>query len=206
MWLDWLVSCDCGFGLSAFWCLLSVPTVGFLLPWTWGISSWLLQQSTAAAPYLERGLSPHCCHSWPWMWSILICGLSSGFFHLPCFPDSSDFDSTKEPSWIKPHTWGTGYQACSYLLPLKQQLLICSLTWWYISQFTYFGHFDKKFWNLEFIHWNIQTIYWDRTNLAFLKATSIAGFYAEEWELPFSWRHIRDAREMWRPMCRQAET
>ena len=31
------------------------PTVllGFLLPWTWGISSQLLQQSTATAPYLE---------------------------------------------------------------------------------------------------------------------------------------------------------
>ena len=27
--------------------------LGFLLPWTWGISSRLLQQSTAAAPYLE---------------------------------------------------------------------------------------------------------------------------------------------------------
>ena len=34
--------------------------VGYLLPWTWGISSWLLQQSTAAAPFLGRGVSPHC--------------------------------------------------------------------------------------------------------------------------------------------------
>ena len=33
---DWLVVCDCGFSLSAFWCPLSVPTIllGFLLPWT----------------------------------------------------------------------------------------------------------------------------------------------------------------------------
>ena len=33
---------------------LTTPTVllGFLLPWAWGISSRLLQQSTAAAPYL----------------------------------------------------------------------------------------------------------------------------------------------------------
>ena len=40
---------------------LATPTVllGFLLPWTWGISSRLLQQSAAAAPYLGRGLSPH---------------------------------------------------------------------------------------------------------------------------------------------------
>ena len=29
--------------------------LGFLLPWTWGISSWLLQQSTATAHYLGRG-------------------------------------------------------------------------------------------------------------------------------------------------------
>ena len=35
----------------------------------WGISSWLLQQSAAAAPYLGRGLSPHSCPSWPWTWS-----------------------------------------------------------------------------------------------------------------------------------------
>ena len=44
---DQIVVCDCGFSLSALWCPLSVPTVllGFLLPWTWGISSRLLQQS-----------------------------------------------------------------------------------------------------------------------------------------------------------------
>ena len=41
---------------------LATPTflLGFLLPWTWGISSRLLQQSAAAAPYLGRGVSPHC--------------------------------------------------------------------------------------------------------------------------------------------------
>ena len=44
--------------MSAFSCPLATPTVllGFLLPWTWGISSRLLQQSAAAAPYLGRGL------------------------------------------------------------------------------------------------------------------------------------------------------
>ena len=51
----------------------ATPTVllGFLLPWTWGISSWLLQQSaallltldkgyllTAAPPDLECGVAP----------------------------------------------------------------------------------------------------------------------------------------------------
>ena len=62
LWSDWLVVCDCGFSLSALWCPLSAPTVllGFLLPSTWGISSWLLQQSTAAAPYLGRGVAPLC--------------------------------------------------------------------------------------------------------------------------------------------------
>ena len=37
-----------------------MPTVllGFLLPWTWSVSSRLLQQSTAAAPYLGHGVTP----------------------------------------------------------------------------------------------------------------------------------------------------
>ena len=50
----------CGFSLSALWCPLSVPTIllGVLLPWMWGISSWLLQQSTAIASYLGRGVAP----------------------------------------------------------------------------------------------------------------------------------------------------
>ena len=37
---------------------LSAYHLGFLLPWTWGISSQLLQQSTAAAPYLGHGVAP----------------------------------------------------------------------------------------------------------------------------------------------------
>ena len=66
LWSDWLVFCDYGFSVSALWCPLATPTIllGFLLPWTWGISSWLLQQSAAAAPYLGRGVFPHCHHSW----------------------------------------------------------------------------------------------------------------------------------------------
>ena len=65
MWSDWPLVCDCGFSLSALWCPLSVPTVllGFLLPWTWGISSRLLRQSTAAAPYL--GATPCPRSGWP---------------------------------------------------------------------------------------------------------------------------------------------
>ena len=67
VWLDWLVFCEYGFSVSALWCPLAIPTLllEFLLPWAWGISSWLLQQSAASVPYLERGVSPHHCPSWP---------------------------------------------------------------------------------------------------------------------------------------------
>ena len=59
VWLYWLVFYEYGFSVSALWCPLATPTIllGFLLPWAWGISSRLLQQSTAIAPYLGRGLS-----------------------------------------------------------------------------------------------------------------------------------------------------
>ena len=71
LWSDWLVFCDCGFSLSALWCPLATPTVwlGFLSPWMWGISSWLLQQSAAAAPYLGQRVCPHGRPSWSWTWS-----------------------------------------------------------------------------------------------------------------------------------------
>ena len=44
VWLDWLVFCDYGFSVSALWCPLATPTIlhGFLLSWTWGITSQLL--------------------------------------------------------------------------------------------------------------------------------------------------------------------
>jgi len=66
VWLDWLVFCDYGFSVSALWCPLATPTVllGFLLPWAWGISSRLLQQSVAIAPYLGWRVSSHCRPSW----------------------------------------------------------------------------------------------------------------------------------------------
>ena len=37
--------------------------LGFLWPWTWAISTRLVQRSTAAAPDLGRGVSPHGCSS-----------------------------------------------------------------------------------------------------------------------------------------------
>ena len=33
--------------------------LGFLLPWAWGISSWLFQESTAPAPYIGQMVSPY---------------------------------------------------------------------------------------------------------------------------------------------------
>ena len=70
MWLDWLVFCDYGLCVCPLMPLVT-PTVllGFLLPWAWGISSQLLQQSAASAPYLGRGVSPHSRPSWTWTWS-----------------------------------------------------------------------------------------------------------------------------------------
>ena len=71
VWLDWLVFCDYGFSVSALWWPLATPTIllGFLLPWAWGISSRLLQQNTAAAPYLGWWVSPHRHPFWPWTWN-----------------------------------------------------------------------------------------------------------------------------------------
>ena len=68
MWSDWLVFCDYGFSVSALWCPLTTPTLllRFLSPWSWGISSLLLQQSTAAAPYLGWGVSHQGHPSWHW--------------------------------------------------------------------------------------------------------------------------------------------
>ena len=89
VWLDWLVFCEYSFSVFALWCPLGTPAVllGFLLPWVWGISSWLLQQSAAIAPYLGQGVSPHRRPSWPSTW-----------------------DSSSRPSWAHtattPWIWG----------------------------------------------------------------------------------------------------
>ena len=82
VWSDWLVFCDYGFSVSALWCPLATPTVlpGFLLPWMWGISSRLLQQSAAAAPYLGHGVAPLCppaplklLQSYPILCNLMSC-------------------------------------------------------------------------------------------------------------------------------------
>ena len=70
VWLDCLVFCEYDVNMSALWCPLTTLTIllGFLFPGTWGISSWLLQQSAATLPYPGWGVSPHCRPSWPWAW------------------------------------------------------------------------------------------------------------------------------------------
>ena len=72
------------------WCPLSAPTVllGFLLPWTWGISSWLLQQSAATDPYFWCGVSPFGRCSWPWMWCVSSQPLSMPVPRSLCSPVS----------------------------------------------------------------------------------------------------------------------
>ena len=87
MWLDWLVFCDYGFSVSALWCPLATSTIllVFLLPWTWGISSWLLQQNEATVPYLGRRHP-----SWPWTCSSSSqphCPLDVGLLLLATAPD-----------------------------------------------------------------------------------------------------------------------
>ena len=112
MWSDWLVSCDCGFSLSALWCPLLAPTflLGFLLPWTWvsfhSCSSkaqpplltldvgYLL---IAAAPDLGRVISPvgHSCASQPlssfyiWMFSV----------HVLLKPSLKDYEHNVTSTW-----------------------------------------------------------------------------------------------------------
>ena len=102
VWLHWLVFCEYDFSVFALWCPLATPTVllGFLLPWVWGISSRRLQQSTAIAPYLGGGVSPHRHPSWPSTW-----------------------DSSSRPSCARaataPWTWGWSSWPLNSITPSK---------------------------------------------------------------------------------------
>ena len=109
MWLNWLVFCDYGFSLSALWCPLTTLTIffGFLLPWSWGISSELLQQSAAAAPYLGRGVSPQGRLSWPWMWS--------GSSWPSCTHAATTPWTWGCSSWPQPLASGVGYKKYKHL-------------------------------------------------------------------------------------------
>ena len=124
VWLDWLVFCEYGFSVSALWCPLATFTIllGFLLPWASGISLWLLQQSTASAPYLRWGVSPHQHPSWPSTW-----------------------DSSSRPSCTRaataPWTWGCSLRHVVYTILLWQSNLNKSLL-----SINDFIHFCKQLW------------------------------------------------------------
>ena len=89
MWPGWLVVCDCGFSLSALWHPLSARAVllGFLLAWTWWVSSRLLQQSAATAPYFRLGVAPlsYCLLHCRTAAASKMC-LGSGNFWAPWSP------------------------------------------------------------------------------------------------------------------------
>ena len=113
VWLDWLVFFEYGFSVSALWCPLVTPTIllGFLLLWAWGISSRLLQQRTAAAPYLGWGVSPYHCCSWPSTWD------SSSRPSYACADTTPQVAPAGRCHW--PLTWGVS----SRLLPLTLGLV-----------------------------------------------------------------------------------
>ena len=96
---------------------LTTPTVllGFLLPWTWGISSRLLQQSAATAPYLGQGVSPHHRPFWPWTWN------SSS--RPSCAPAATTPWTRGSSSWLLPwpRMWGSSSRLllCQHSLALS---------------------------------------------------------------------------------------
>ena len=102
MWSDQIVVCDCGFSLSALWCPFSAPTIllGCLLPWTWGISSWLLQQSAVATPYLGCGVTPLSRCPWPLTWGSsswpCLCAITATAL-MPCHIEVSPHSHSSAP-------------------------------------------------------------------------------------------------------------
>ena len=116
MWSDRLVFYDYDFTVSSLWCPLTTPTIllGLLLPWTWGISSWLLQQSTANAPYLGWGVSPHGRPSWPRMWSSYSwpscahTGATPWMWGLLLSAAAPDLERVVAPLGCSPWPWAKG--------------------------------------------------------------------------------------------------
>ena len=82
MWLEWLVFCDYGFSACALWCPLATLTVllGFLLPWTRGISSLppLLRNLYAGQEATVR--TGHGTTDWFWIGK----GVHQGCILSPC--------------------------------------------------------------------------------------------------------------------------
>ena len=125
---------------------------GFLLPWAWGISSRLLQQSAAAAPYLGWGVSPHCGPSWPsawdsssrpscaraattpWTWSCSSWPPPLAYFPLTPKKTPKVFFSLLFWSWVMMYL---GMDLFSFIL-----FVVCSAYWVYrLMSFVKFGTF-----------------------------------------------------------------
>ena len=153
VWLDWLVFCEYGFSVSALWCPLATPTtlLGFLLPWAWGISSRLLQQSTATAPYLGRGVSPYRCRSWPSTWdsssrsqhSLSNVCYEVGITRYQSLTKTVQEEETADqhPSWILKQKISTKYQKAKISCIVRW---LYTMTKWDIFQeckvFTWYPH------------------------------------------------------------------
>ena len=121
MWLDWLVFCEYGFSVSALWCPLATPTIllGFLLPWAWGISSRLLQQSAAAAPYLGRRVSPHRRPSWPSTWNSFSRPSCAHIAQSPLEPCSHCKQTTLSPQVHSAHHSKNHHFPLIYCIPRR---------------------------------------------------------------------------------------
>ena len=106
VWLYWLVFCEYGFSVSALWCPLVTPTIllGFLLPWAWGISSRLPQQSAPAAPYLNKG----------YLLTAALPDLQHGIAplgpHVPVQPPLLGHEVAPPGRRPWPRTWGSSSQ------------------------------------------------------------------------------------------------
>ena len=78
LWLWFLSVCSLMHSLSAY------QLLGFILPWTWGISSRLLQQSAAVAPYLGSRVAPLGCCPWFGRGVVHLHPASALPLQLPC--------------------------------------------------------------------------------------------------------------------------
>ena len=125
VWLDWLVFCEYGFSVSALWCPVATPTIllAFLFPWEWDISSRLLQQGPATAPYIGRGVSPYHCPSWPSTWD------SSSRPSCACTATAPQVAPPSHRPW--PPAW-LAYPSCC---PDYNCLLACLFLHWTVTSF-----------------------------------------------------------------------
>ena len=141
VWLDWLVFCEYGLSVFSLWCPLATPTVllGFLLSWVWGISSWLLQQSTAIAPYLGQGVSYNDYGTLNIIWR-------NSPSSTPSFTDmrKQTFQSLRwRPEFNSKHSWLKGAREGIHI-SLSSLPQLSSMGYWHWRQFGKIVWFLKK--------------------------------------------------------------